>query len=312
MKIIIEVILLFISSSALAVLVLQIFGYLRKIYQLRNIKQMISLGNSSDTELLDYKNVSQKRSFLSKLNSKKMLLGIENISNVVLFFVEIVFLSLCILVFSIFLKNIYIGVVLGLLVGSGISYWIIELIISYKTIQFNRALAIVISVLVKMMKNGVGFEQSLQKAVDISSSVMLKNVFSRFFHEKNTIGEEEAFDNMNKYIKSRELRIFALSVKIGRASGGRFSQTLHKVELTIRHRKKMQEKIDVVTRESSVGSYLIAGIAVFLYFALNANFQGKIQHFYMTSHYGRFELLGIIAWVIFGLFINRIITRIEK
>jgi len=228
MKIIIEVILLFISSSALAVLILQIFRYLKKTYQLRNIKQMISMGDSTPLELMDQKNTSQKRSFLSKLNSKKMLLGIENISNSILFTIEIVFLLLCIFIFSAFLKNIYIGVVFGLLVGSGISYWIIELIISYRTIQFNRALAIVISVLVKMMKNGVGFEQSLQKAVDISSSVMLKNLFSKFFHEKNTIGEEEAFGNMNKYVKSRELRIFALSVKIGRASGGRFSQTLQK------------------------------------------------------------------------------------
>ncbi len=74
----------------------------------------------------------------------------------------------------------------------------------------------------------------------------------------------------------------------------------------------MQEKIDVVTREGSVGSYIVVVIAIFLYFTLNGNFDGKIHTYFMDSEYGRFQLLGISLWVFIGMVVNKIITRIDK
>jgi tight adherence protein B len=141
---------------------------------------------------------------------------------------------------------------------------------------------------------------------------MFKEIFAQFFKEKNTIGEDEAFANLNRFVNSKELLIFALAVKIGRASGGRFSNTLEKVEKTIQYRKKMQQKVDVITREGSIGSYIVALIAVFLYFALDVNFNGKLHDYFMTSEYGRFQLLMIFIWIFLGLVANKFITRIEK
>ena len=178
--------------------------------------------------------------------------------------------------------------------------------------EFNRALATAISVLVKMMKNGVGFEQALSKSISVSGSMMFKNIFNTFFQEKNAIGEVEAFNNLNNYIDSKELLIFALAIKIGRDSGGQFSNTLEKVEKTITYRKKMQEKVDVVTREASVGSYIVVGISIMLYFMLNGNFDGKLHEYFMNSEYGRFQLLGIAMWVFLGMIVNKLITGVDK
>ena len=103
-----------------------------------------------------------------------------------------------------------------------------------------------------------------------------------------------------------------MAIHIGKDSGGKFSDTLAKVEQTITYRKKLQNKIDVFTREASFSSYIVAGIGVFLYFMIDYNFQGKIHHYFMTSPYGRWQLLGIIFWVIVGLVINKIMTRVQK
>ena len=204
-----------------------------------------------------------------------------------------------------------IGALVGMLIGTYLHYSFIKTLINRRLAEFNRALAIAISVLVKMMRNGVGFEQSIQKAVDVSSSNLFKKAFENFFQEKNTFGEEKAFENMFEIVDSKELRIFAISVKIGRQSGGRFSQTLEKLEQTIRYRKKMQDKIDVVTREGTVGSYIVAIIAVVLYFMLNLNFGGKLHSYYMESPYGRYQLLGIALWIFIGLIVNKMITRVK-
>jgi tight adherence protein B len=122
----------------------------------------------------------------------------------------------------------------------------------------------------------------------------------------------EAFKNMAKHIKSKELNIFAMAVKIGKDSGGKFSDTLEKVEKTITYRKKLQNKIDVLTREASFGSYIVAVIGVFLYFMIDFNFQGKINTYFMTSQYGRWQLLGIASWVVIGLVVNKVMTKVEK
>jgi tight adherence protein B len=178
--------------------------------------------------------------------------------------------------------------------------------------KFNRALSSAISVLVKMMKNGIGFEQALAKSIEVSSCSMFKSLFKDFFAEKNTIGEMAAFENIYKHVDSKELRIFALAIKIGRESGGQFSNTLAKVEQTINYRKKMQDKVDVLTREGNFGSYVVIGIAILLYIMINANFDGRVHQFFMESEFGRFELLGIITWVFFGMLANKLVTKVDK
>lgn len=200
----------------------------------------------------------------------------------------------------------------GTLFGALLAFMALSAMIVRRRKEFNRALSIAISVLVKMMKNGIGFEQALTKSISVSSSKMFKKIFAGFFQEKNTIGESAAFEHLGNYIYSKELLVFALAIKIGRESGGQFSNTLEKVEKTISYRKKMQEKVDVVTREGSIGSYIVVGIAIFLYFMINQNFDGKIHNYFMESEYGRFQLLGICMWVFVGMVFNKFITRIEK
>lgn len=204
------------------------------------------------------------------------------------------------------------GIVLGLFFGPLLIYMGVESQILRRKIEFNRAFAITISVLVKMMRNGIGFEQALVKSIESSNSERFRNLFGRFLQEKNRIGEQEAFANMNRHIDSKELRVFALAVKIGRESGGHFSATLEKVEQTIRYRKKIQDKIGVVTREAMIGSYLVAAIGILLYFMFDFNFNGKVTTYFFDSEWGRWQLLGIILWILAGLGVNNWITRIER
>lgn len=212
--------------------------------------------------------------------------------------------------FYLFLDH-WFGFLLGLMLGLSIIMMFINSRVIARKLEFNRSFTIAISVLVKMMRNGIGFEQALSKSVRTSNSTMFRTLFERFLQDKNRLGEVEAFENMNHEIDSKELRIFALAVKIGRESGGHFSSTLEKVEETLRYRKKLQDKVSVATREGNIGSYMVASLNILLYFMIDMNFNGKVTLYFLTSQWGRWQLLGIGMWMVVGLMVNKRITRID-
>ena len=297
-----------VSASILIILAIQ---YIDRTRHIARIKKML---NEEDEEFILKLNEEQEKKYKNSYEYKiKRIMSHAGIYRyqIPVFIGSYLLISLTVaILLTDFIGNA-IGALVGMLIGTYLHYSFIKTLINRRLAEFNRALAIAISVLVKMMRNGVGFEQSIQKAVDVSSSNLFKKAFENFFQEKNTFGEEKAFENMLEIVDSKELRIFAISVKIGRQSGGRFSQTLEKLEQTIRYRKKMQDKIDVVTREGTVGSYIVAIIAVVLYFMLNLNFGGKLHSYYMESPYGRYQLLGIALWIFIGLIVNKMITRVK-
>lgn len=307
----ITILLLLIISFSATLLAYIFYIEYKKMKHLQYVKSVISLKTEEMETILEKKdNQLEKKNLVSKLRIIIKHVGI-NIPLGVAVAIFIVFTLTSGSLFSLFLKH-WFGYVVGVPFGVLIYVMVIKSIILKRKKEFNRALATAISVLVKMMKNGIGFEQALQKSISVSGSVMFKDIFNNFFQEKNTIGEVEAFENLNAYVNSKELLIFALAIKIGRDSGGQFSNTLDKVEKTITYRKRMQEKIDVVTREASVGSYIVVGISIFLYFSLNGNFDGRLHEYFMNSEYGRFQILGIAGWVFLGMMINKIITGVDK
>jgi len=308
----IDILLLLIMSFSATLLGYIFYVEYIRMQHISFVKSVITLREDEVNDLLEEK--KRQESFEASLLGKLQLImqhaGIK-VPMTLFVGVFLVFTLFIGALFALFLTH-WSGFVLGIPFGALIFFILIQGLIRRRKKEFNRALSIAISVLVKMMKNGVGFEQALAKSIAVSSSKMFKSIFANFFQEKNTLGEAEAFKNLSKFVNSKELLVFALAIKIGRESGGQFSNTLEKVEKTITYRKKMQEKVDVVTREGSIGSYIVVGIAFLLYLMINANFDGKVHNYFMTSEFGRFQLLGICLWIFTGMIVNKIITRIDK
>lgn len=278
--------------------------------RLLKIKKMIAYKLSNEEEIFEKKHTSLFHKKLEEFLVKYMLLSGVNLSLWQIAFLLAVITSIFGILFALFLKH-WSGWIIGFGLGIGLIYMVANAKALHRKREFNSAFANTISLLVKMMRNGIGFEQALYKSVMNSNSKLFKSHFEQFFLEKNTIGEEEAFVNLNKRVDSKELRIFTMAVKIGRQSGGQFSVTLEKVEQTLRYRKKMQDKINVITREGTVGTYMVASINVVLYFMIDMNFNGKVTEYFLTSEWGRWQLMGISIWMLLGLIVNRFITRIN-
>lgn len=285
---------------------LELHHYLRLV----RLKNIVAGSHKNDDDYLDRTAEYLRGNVLERKMRKWLRLAGLNIQLWQLYGIALVLSLLFGAGFALFLKH-WFGFILGTAVGISVLIMFLNGKIMRRKIEFNRSFTIAISALVKMMRNGIGFEQALNKSVMTSHSAFFRAIFERFLQEKNRIGEIDAFENMNRYVDSKELRIFALAVKIGRESGGHFSSTLEKVEETLRYRKKMQDKVGVVTREANIGSYMVALLNILLYFMIDMNFNGKVSVYFFTSEWGRWQLLGIGLWMIAGLMVNRWITRIE-
>jgi tight adherence protein B len=188
---------------------------------------------------------------------------------------------------------------------------VLKKIIDNRLEDFNYGLKVIIDKVTSMMKSGVGFEQALKKSVVTSKSKLAKETFETYLTEKDIIGEDKAFEKMFKLVESKELRIFYLTISIGKQSGGKFSNTLDKLRKTLHDQGEIKQEITASTKEVKIGSYMIIAIVVFIYKMMDSSMDGILdEHFFGTSE-GQIQMFFIVIWVSFGLFINNMLTKVK-
>lgn len=177
--------------------------------------------------------------------------------------------------------------------------------------EFNFSLKEIIDKVTSMMKSGVGFEQALKKSIITCKSKLTKDVFNIYVNEKSIIGEDKCFEKMFDIIESKELRIFYLTISIGRKSGGKFSNTLDKLRKTLQDQGEIKQEITSSTKEVKIGTYMIIALIFFTYIMMNNALDNSLNAHFFGSDIGKLQMFFIIVWVAFGIFINSLLTKIK-
>ena len=204
-----------------------------------------------------------------------------------------------------------IAMVISFLIFSAFPLLVLMKIIKTRQEDFNFALKQIIDKVTSMMKSGVGFEQALKKSVLTSKSKFAQEVFGIYLNEKQIIGEDKAFDKMFKLVDSKELRIFYLTISIGRQSGGKFSNTLEKLRKTLHDQGEIKQEITASTKEIKVGSYMILALVVFIYMMMNSSLENRLDAHFFGTDKGKIQMFFICLWVAFGLFVNNMLTKVK-
>ncbi|XPV52409.1 MAG: type II secretion system F family protein [Halarcobacter ebronensis] len=190
-------------------------------------------------------------------------------------------------------------------------YLVLVKLIKVREEEFNFNLKEIIDKVTSMMKSGVGFEQALKKSIATCKSEFTKKVFNIYVNEKSVIGEDKCFEKMFKLVESKELRIFYLTISIGRKSGGKFSNTLEKLRKTLHDQGEIKQEITSSTKEIRVGTYMIIGLIVFTYMMMDNALNNSLSAHFFGSDIGKVQMFFIILWVALGLFINSLLTKIK-
>lgn len=304
------IIILIFAIPILTILVVTL-GY-KYYYEMDRRSRIISLLKKDNNEILDEK---KKKRFTKKernwLGRKLAYAGFPQP------YAELVFISISV-AFG-FLAGIFINFVIPnplVFVLSALAFCFLPLLVLKKIIdgrleEFNFGLKVVIDKVTSMMKSGVGFEQALKKSVVTSRSKLTKEIFDIYLNEKDIIGEEKAFQKMFTFVESRELRIFYLTISIGRQSGGKFSNTLDKLRKALHAQGEIKQEITASTKEIKVGSYMIIGLVIFIYKMLNSSLDGVLDEHFFNTNEGQIQMFFIICWVTLGIFVNSMLSKVK-
>ena len=295
-------------------ILLMSFGYMFFLFYKENSrkKQFIANLTGSNTKLLESEKTAAEEASADTFLAKKLSYAGFSQKNAKGVFLLISITTGCLFgAFIFFVIKSPVALVFSILIFSLFPYLVVTKIIRSREEEFNLFLKEIIDKVTSMMKSGVGFEQGLKKSVLSSHSVFTKKVFNVYINEKDIIGEDKAFEKMFTMVDSRELRIFYLTISIGRQSGGKFSNTLEKLRKTLHDQGEIKDQITSSTREIKIGTYMIIGILVFIFVLMNSSLDGIIyEHFFDTGE-GKLQMFFITIWVAFGLFINNLLTKIK-
>ena len=282
----------------------------------RNIKvqkRIIESLSSSHNQILSNKSVNKNDDIRNRtwLRRKMNFAGFESGAAPYTFIMISLGTGILIGAFIFIIIESFVSFIFSVMLFSFLPLLILTKIIRNREEEFNLFLKEIIDKVTSMMKSGVGFEQGLKKSIMTTHSKFTKKVFDIYLNEKEIIGEDKAFEKMFTLVDSKELRIFYLTISIGKSSGGKFSNTLEKLRKTLHDQGEIKQQITSSTREIKIGSYMIIGIVILIYVLMNSSLNNVLNEHFFGSETGRLQLFFIIIWVAFGLFINNLLTKIK-
>jgi len=296
---------------ALAVVLIFYFYYWYKSIKMQ--KRLIDSLATSGSLILDSKASEKKDDIKNRtwLRRKMNFAGFESVQAPYFFVLISIATGVLIAGFVFIVIESVISFIFSAMLFAFLPLLVLTKIIRSREEEFNLYLKEIIDKVTSMMKSGVGFEQGFKKSIMTSHSKFTRKVFDIYLNEKEIIGEDKAFEKMFILVDSKELRIFYLTISIGKSSGGKFSNTLDKLRKTLHDQGEIKQQITSSTREIKIGTYMIIGIVVFIFVLMNSSLNGVLyEHFFGTEN-GRLQFFFIIIWVAFGLFINNLLTKIK-
>ncbi len=303
-------VLLFIIPILAVLLVFYFFHW----YETIKVQKRIIDSLSSDGSLILDNKAKNKNDDIrnrSWLRKKMNYAGFESVGATYSFVLLSIVTGVLIGAFIYIIIESMLALICSIVLFSFLPLLVLIKIIRSRESEFNLFLKEIIDKVTSMMKSGVGFEQGLRKSILTTHSKFTKKVFDIYLNEKEIIGEDKAFEKMFTLVDSKELRIFYLTISIGKSSGGKFSNTLEKLRKTLHDQGEIKQQITSSTREIKIGSYMIIAMVVFIFVLMNGSLNGVLyEHFFETDN-GRLQLFFITIWVAFGLFINNLLTKIK-
>lgn len=268
--------------------------------------------SENKNEIIDTKQKRRDISEDSTLAKKLYFAGFENE------FAEYIFMAFSSLFAALLAAFIYmwidsmIVILPVFLVSVFLPLLVINKIIANRIEEFNYGLNMVIEKITSMMRSGASFDQSFKKAIQTNKSKFTKEILDIYIKEKDIIGEEKAFMKMFKYVESKELRIFYLTISIGKSTGGKFSNTLDTLKSTLKDQGTIKREIVSSTREVKIGTYLIIALTAGIFVMMDNVFSGALTAHFFGSTEGKIQMFFICLWVMFGLFVNNAMTKVKK
>lgn len=145
------------------------------------------------------------------------------------------------------------------------------------------------------LKGGLSIVQALEEVAQNSPSPLKDELLLALRSHKVGVPLEESLQLINQRVKSEYLQLTTQAIIIGKETGGNLIRVFGKLIVTIRERRKLEEKMKMLTFQSRLQAIIISGLPVVFFIVVNKT---DPHHFDIMK---QTELGRMLLWVCGGL-----------
>jgi tight adherence protein B len=160
------------------------------------------------------------------------------------------------------------GVVIGVLLGVFVPPVILRRLADRRSQAFDQQLPDVLTLMASSLQTGFSFMQALD-AVSRDAAQPAAKEFSRTMTETRIGADvDEALGRLGVRMRSRNMEITAMAVRIQRQVGGNLSETLRTTASTIRERQALARHVRGLAAEGRLSTWILALMPVGIFLIL--------------------------------------------
>ncbi len=176
--------------------------------------------------------------------------------------------------------------------------------------KFNDGLPDMITTIISSLKSGYSFSQAMKTVAEESEAPVKEEIETLINEMTYGITLDEALNNLNRRMPSKDLELMIHATLIQRQIGGNLSTILEIISNTIRERKKIERHVRTLTAQGRLSGKIISMLPVLILF-VTFYFNKSYLIEFLSNKYGLIAMgYGFISCIIGFIIINRI-TKIE-
>ncbi len=200
--------------------------------------------------------------------------------------------------------------VMGIAIGFVVPSLFLRILKKRRIESFNEQLIDGLVEISNALKGGLSFVQAIESMVSISIPP-LKDEFELVLRaHKIGASLEESLKMLNKRINSEYLKLMTTAIVIGKETGGNLVKVFSRLIMTIRERKKVNDKMKIMTFQGRMQAGIISILPVVFVIVVH---KMDPHHFEIMfqSDLGRMLLVTAVVLQVIALFLIKIFTTVH-
>jgi len=204
-------------------------------------------------------------------------------------------------------------VIFGALLGVGVYFiigWYFNSRIKKKMMLFDNQLVEALGIVTNSVRVGQSLMQALEGMVKETKDPISGEFEAALRKVKLGVPLNQALDEINLRVNSKDLKIVVTSINLARDAGGNLAEILSRIADTMRERKKIQGKIGALTAQGRM-SGMVMGAVPFLLLLVLYFIEPEMMGLLFTTVLGNLMLTVAIVMISIGMFVISKIVNID-
>jgi len=203
-----------------------------------------------------------------------------------------------------------VGAAIGMLVGFALPPILLGIATRRRSAAIERQLVELCELMSSMLRGGYGYVQALSATAAELGQPLGSELMRLVDTARLGADVDDAFEDLNERLNSRDFEMLATAIAIQRRSGGNLAELLEGVAETIRFRQSFKRDLSALTAQARYSAVVVAGIPVVMVIVMNV-IDPERYRLLFTHTTGQLMLALAVTLDAVGYFVIKRLSRVE-